>query len=62
MNKRRHKKVSIVGMGGKNKDYSAGTNVEDFPQQLELNLNFSVEEWRDAIYANIIVKCSNRRY
>ncbi|MFM6074930.1 MAG: hypothetical protein ACKPB9_25645, partial [Dolichospermum sp.] len=28
----------------------------------QLELNFPVEEWRDAIYAKIVTKCGNRRY
>ncbi|WP_375340550.1 type ISP restriction/modification enzyme [Okeania sp. SIO3I5] len=62
LNKRRPDKVSILGVGGKEKDDSAGTNVDSSYKQLEFNLNFPVEEWRDAIYAKIVVKCGNRRY
>ncbi|WP_363267351.1 type ISP restriction/modification enzyme [Okeania sp. SIO2B3] len=62
LNKRRPEQVSVVGVGGKEKDDYGGTNVDASYKQLELNLNFPVEEWRDAIYAKIVVKCGNRRY
>ncbi|WP_256386453.1 helicase-related protein, partial [Hydrocoleum sp. CS-953] len=62
LNKRRPEQVSIVGVGGKENDNYGGKNVDGSYKQLELNLNFPVEEWRDAIYAKIVVKCGNRRY
>ncbi|MBD2146782.1 type ISP restriction/modification enzyme [Sphaerospermopsis sp. FACHB-1194] len=61
LNKRRPNKISVVGVGGRQKnDSSTSTNTGSSYQQLELN--FPVEEWRDAIYAKIVTKCGNRRY
>ena len=61
LNKRRPDKISIIGIGGKEKsDSSQSLKVESTYQQLELN--FPIEEWRDAIYAKIVTKCGNRRY
>ncbi|GCL39038.1 hypothetical protein SR1949_41590 [Sphaerospermopsis reniformis] len=61
LNKRRPNKISVVGVGGREKnDHSSATNTGSSYQQLELN--FPVEEWRDAIYAKIVTKCGNRRY
>ncbi|MEM1169114.1 MAG: hypothetical protein AAGJ08_08610 [Cyanobacteria bacterium P01_H01_bin.35] len=45
-----------MGVGGQKNDNSASKNVDSSYKQLELNLNFPVEEWRDAIYAEIVVK------
>ncbi|MFM6532221.1 MAG: helicase-related protein, partial [Dolichospermum sp.] len=61
LNKRRPNKISVVGVGGREKnDSSTSTNRGGSYKQLELN--FPVEEWRDAIYAKIVTKCGNRRY
>ncbi|MFM6504760.1 MAG: damage-inducible protein, partial [Dolichospermum sp.] len=61
LNKRRPHKISVVGVGGREKnDHSTSTNTVSSYQQLELN--FPIEEWRDAIYAKIVTKCGNRRY
>ena len=61
LNKRRPDKISVVGVGGREKnDNSASTSRGSSYQQLELN--FPIEEWRDAIYAKIVTKCGNRRY
>ncbi|MFM6912804.1 MAG: helicase-related protein, partial [Dolichospermum sp.] len=50
LNKRRPNKISVVGVGGREKnDHSTSTNTVSSYQQLELN--FPIEEWRDAIYA-----------
>ncbi|MFM6318943.1 MAG: DEAD/DEAH box helicase, partial [Dolichospermum sp.] len=61
LNKRRPHKISVVGVGSREKnDSSTSTNTGSSYQQLELN--FPIEEWRDAIYAKIVTKCGNRRY
>ncbi|BAZ85400.1 hypothetical protein NIES806_16030 [Dolichospermum compactum NIES-806] len=61
LNKRRPDKISIIGIGGKEKsDSSQSLKIESTYKQLELN--FPIEEWRDAIYAKIVTKCGNRRY
>ncbi|MFM6620885.1 MAG: damage-inducible protein, partial [Dolichospermum sp.] len=61
LNKRRPHKISVVGVGSREKnDHSTSTNTVSSYQQLELN--FPIEEWRDAIYAKIVTKCGNRRY
>ncbi|AFW96512.1 type II restriction enzyme and methyltransferase subtype G [Anabaena sp. 90] len=61
LNKRRPDKINIIGIGGKEKsDSSQSLKIETTYKQLELN--FPIEEWRDAIYAKIVTKCGNRRY
>ncbi|MEY2915035.1 MAG: hypothetical protein RLZZ184_4344, partial [Cyanobacteriota bacterium] len=61
LNKRRPDKINIIGIGGKEKsDSSQSLKIETTYKQLELN--FPIEEWRNAIYAKIVTKCGNRRY
>ena len=61
LNKRRPDKISVVGIGGGERNNNHSTpNTVSHHQQLELN--FPIQEWRDAIYAKIVVKCGNRRY
>ncbi|MCW9680502.1 DEAD/DEAH box helicase family protein, partial [Dolichospermum planctonicum UHCC 0167] len=61
LNKRRPDKISIIGVGGKEKsDSSQSLKIESTYKQLELN--FPIQEWRNAIYAKIVTKCGNRRY
>jgi predicted helicase len=58
LNKRRPPQIAVVGVGGKTENNGAkkGSSYK------QLELNFPIEEWRDAIYAKIVVKCGNRRY
>ncbi|WP_081694535.1 DEAD/DEAH box helicase [Planktothrix prolifica] len=64
LNKQRPPKINVIGVGGNQGGESTGEGVrkptDDTYQQLEFN--FSIEEWRDAIYAKIVVKCGDRRY
>ncbi|WP_061546789.1 DEAD/DEAH box helicase [Cylindrospermopsis raciborskii] len=60
LNKNRPQKISIVGVGGERNDNSSTKKSKNFNRQLELN--FPIQEWRDAIYAKIVTKCGNRRY
>jgi predicted helicase len=66
LNKQRPPQINVIGVGGNQGDESTGEGdrkpTDDTTRQLELELNFSIEEWRDAIYAKIVVKCGDRRY
>lgn len=50
--------LQIIGVGGGNDKDGAQT-----PVTAQLKLSFpQIAEWRDAIYAKIVVKCGDRRY
>jgi predicted helicase len=61
LNKRRPDKISIIGVGGKTENNGRGERPFA-PTYKQLELNFPIEEWRNAIYAKIVTKCGNRRY
>jgi Predicted helicase len=63
LNQKRPPQINIIGVGGgidENSRSGNRTQSDNTYQQLELN--FPIEEWRDAIYAKIVVKCGDRRY
>lgn len=66
LNKKRPPQINIIGVGygiGEGGEGSKGgvRNESDTTYQ-QLELNFPIEEWRDAIYAKIVVKCGTRDY
>jgi predicted helicase len=62
LNKRRPPQISVVGVGGKTENDGSSQSAKTGSDYKQLELNFPIEEWRDAIYAKIVVKCGNRRY
>ncbi len=62
LNETRPPQVDVIGVGG-----GASDDVEKVgngqPKAKQMTLNFpQLDEWRDAIYAKIVVKCGDRRY
>ncbi|MEI6064205.1 MAG: type ISP restriction/modification enzyme, partial [Pseudanabaena sp. ELA748] len=62
LNEARPPQINVIGVGG-----GASDDVEKVgkgePKTKQMTLNFpQLEEWRDAIYAKIVVKCGDRRY
>jgi predicted helicase len=62
LNKRRPPQIAVVGVGGKTENNGSSQSAKTGSSYKQLELNFPIEEWRDAIYAKIVVKCGNRRY
>ncbi|MDD1426927.1 damage-inducible protein, partial [Dolichospermum sp. ST_sed9] len=62
LNKRRPPQIAVVGVGGKTENNGSSQSAKKGSSYKQLELNFPIEEWRDAIYAKIVVKCGNRRY
>jgi predicted helicase len=61
LNKGKPPQIEIIGVGGDNDD--EGGSEGDSTRPIQTTLNFPhLTEWRDAIYAKIVVKCGNRRY
>jgi predicted helicase len=58
LNKATSDNLQIIGVGGgEDKDLNAGTVTA------QIRLSFpEIEEWREAIYAKIVLKCGDRRY
>ncbi|HEY9744843.1 MAG TPA: DEAD/DEAH box helicase family protein, partial [Oculatellaceae cyanobacterium] len=62
LNKSRPEQIQIIGVGGGDDTEGSGSgDGSPASKQLVLNLPY-IEEWRDAIYAKIVLKCGDRRY
>ena len=60
LNKARPEQIQIIGVGGGGDSDKPNQKTAQVSQ---ISLNFpNLEEWRDAIYAKIVVKCGDRRY
>jgi predicted helicase len=62
LNNRRPDQISVIGVGGKQDQEGNSTGKKSEHSYQQLQLNFPIEEWRNAIYAKIVVKCGDRRY
>lgn len=60
LNNNRSSMIQVIGVGGGETVDGEG-NKNNQPQQLAFNLP-EVEEWKDAIYAKIVLKCGSRPY
>lgn len=62
LNKKKSKKIIIgVGGGGNDDEGGSGKKKDDEGEQLSLDLS-AIEQWKDAIYARIVLKCGSRPY
>jgi predicted helicase len=63
LNQKRPPQINIIGVGrGIDENSRSGNRTQSDNTYQQLELNFPIEEWRDAIYAKIVVKCGDRRY
>lgn len=63
LNKKREGRINLIGVGfgGLSDDYDNGVEDPKHPQyttQLPINL----QDWKDALYARLVLKCGDRRY
>ena len=58
LNKRAPDTIQVIGVGLEDEDQEE----TDAEKQQRLSLNFSIDEYREAIYAKIVLKCGDRRY
>ncbi len=58
LNKRAPDTIQVIGVGLEDEDQEE----TDTEKQRRLSLNFSIDEYREAIYAKIVLKCGDRRY
>ena len=62
LNKNRPDQIQVIGIGGDTGDGEEGqVGGIAKPVQIAFNLPY-IDEWRDAIYARIVLKCGDRRY
>lgn len=62
LNKSRPDQIQVIGVSDDTKEGNEGKNEGD-KQPTQTVFNFPhIEEWRDAIYAKIVIKCGDRRY
>lgn len=65
LNKARPENIQIIGVsGGGDGEGAEGSNAgAGKTTQVQMRLDFpNLEEWRDAIFAKIVLKCGDRRY
>ena len=58
LNKQAPDTIQVIGVGFEDEDQEE----TDTEKQQRLSLNFSIDEYREAIYAKIVLKCGDRRY
>jgi predicted helicase len=58
LNKKRPDQIQIIGVGGEG-ERAEGVVHET---QTQYNLNFPLQDWENAIFAKIVVKCGTRKY
>ncbi|MBO1054384.1 MAG: DEAD/DEAH box helicase [Dolichospermum sp. DET73] len=62
LNKRRPPQIAVIGVGGKTENNGSSQSAKTGSSYKQLELNFPIEEWRNAIYAKIVTKCGDRQY
>ena len=62
LNKRRPPQIAVIGVGGKTENDGSSQSAKKGSYYKQLELNFPIEEWRNAIYAKIVTKCGDRQY
>lgn len=53
--------ISVIGVGGGEPDDGETGGAKEKPEQYRLDFP-NLDEWRDAIFARIVLKCGDRRY
>lgn len=68
LNENRPPQIEVIGVGGEGDgegDNDSDSENDDSDLQADesqLDIPFNIEEWRNAIYAKIVVKCGDRKY
>ncbi len=61
LNKGRSSTIQVIGVGGGGDSEDGKTKGADGKEQIEFNMP-EIEDWKDAIYAKIVIKCGSRPY
>ena len=59
VNENRPPQIEIIGVGFEGED---GGDSESQTEGLQLPIPLDIEEWRNTIYAKVVLKCGDRRY
>ncbi len=63
LNKARPDNIQVIGVSGGNEGGEGGDKGAGKTTSVQMRLDFpNIEEWRDAIFAKIVLKCGDRRY
>ena len=63
LNKGRQGKINVIGGGfGEPTDDDDDTTGEPAPPRSTLQLPINLKDWKDALYARLVLKCGDRRY
>jgi len=63
LNKKTPDNVQVIGVSGKFEDEEGNPTDTGQTTPVQINFNFPhLEEWRDAIFAKIVLRCGDRRY
>ena len=63
LNKRRQGKINVIGVGfGGSTNAGDGGEGEADPPHSTLQLPINLKDWKDALYARLVLKCGDRRY
>lgn len=63
LNKTRPNNIQVIGVGGNSDEAGEKSERTGGSKPQQLNLSFpELEEWKDAIYAKIVIKCGSRIY
>ena len=63
LNKGRQGKINVIGVGfGEPIDDDDDTTGEPAPPRSTLQLPINLKDWKDALYARLVLKCGDRRY
>ena len=63
LNKNRQGKINVIGVGfGESTDDGDGGGGEADPPHSTLQLPINLKDWKDALYARLVLKCGDRRY
>ena len=69
LNRKKPDNIQIIGVGGGPEDGAAGTaddsrsDGDSKPREIQHTFSFpQLDEWKDAIYAKLVLKCGDRRY
>ena len=64
LNKKRQGKINVIGVGfgEPTTDDNDNTTGEPEPPQYALQLPINLRDWKEALYARLVLKCGDRRY
>lgn len=63
LNKRREGRINVIGVGFGEPEGGEGNGIsEPEPPRPTIQLPFDLRDWKEALYARLVLKCGDRRY